>query len=438
MTHMVTRCPKCATAFRVTTTQLESAKGSVRCGSCLHIFKAENDLVKKNPVIDTTATPPEAITDSVEIDDDTLINDDMDQPKTNADSYEFEGYLDSDSKPKPTVSLFERKIDVTPELETEAVDESWAETLLAPSDDGDPAPAKTPSPSPVTEKLAGQLNAAALLQRHAIEVPDEKDYAQINQQFSSLYKEPVFSIINEDATDLGEPADTTPISATKNESDEVHNSEFTPGFFRSNEEPQPAAAPKHPLKSQSTVHSKQDSRATLLKNIAPSPIELTAQRLRRWWQRPHWLSLSIVAVIILLGQIAYFKFDYFSRVQPYRTAYLFVCPLINCTLPSLVDPSKITPYQLIIRNHPSAEQALVIDVMLRNDAGFAQPYPDLILEFTNLDDKPVASRRFTPAEYLAGEVAGKKYIPSNQPVHVALELSHPGPDAVNYHMSIAH
>src|SRR6187402_31219 len=49
MTHMVTRCPKCATAFRVTTTQLESAKGSVRCGSCLHIFKAHDDLVSAAP-----------------------------------------------------------------------------------------------------------------------------------------------------------------------------------------------------------------------------------------------------------------------------------------------------------------------------------------------------------------------------------------------------
>jgi predicted Zn finger-like uncharacterized protein len=45
---MVTRCPKCATAFRITSAQLQSAKGSVRCGSCLHVFKAQDHLVK-NP-----------------------------------------------------------------------------------------------------------------------------------------------------------------------------------------------------------------------------------------------------------------------------------------------------------------------------------------------------------------------------------------------------
>lgn len=61
MTQMVTRCPKCATAFRITSTQLESAKGAVRCGSCLHIFKAQDYLVKaantQQPVAPTKPEP---------------------------------------------------------------------------------------------------------------------------------------------------------------------------------------------------------------------------------------------------------------------------------------------------------------------------------------------------------------------------------------------
>src|SRR5690606_38914663 len=45
MSNMVTRCPKCATSFRITSGQLKSAKGAVRCGSCLHIFQAEDYFV---------------------------------------------------------------------------------------------------------------------------------------------------------------------------------------------------------------------------------------------------------------------------------------------------------------------------------------------------------------------------------------------------------
>lgn len=37
---MITRCPACNTSFHVSSSQLEAAGGTVRCGSCLHIFQA--------------------------------------------------------------------------------------------------------------------------------------------------------------------------------------------------------------------------------------------------------------------------------------------------------------------------------------------------------------------------------------------------------------
>jgi predicted Zn finger-like uncharacterized protein len=41
---LVTRCPACATAFRVVPDQLKIANGWVRCGRCQHIFDATLDL----------------------------------------------------------------------------------------------------------------------------------------------------------------------------------------------------------------------------------------------------------------------------------------------------------------------------------------------------------------------------------------------------------
>lgn len=41
MTSKVTQCPECKTSFRVTEAQLAIASGAVRCGSCLHIFTAQ-------------------------------------------------------------------------------------------------------------------------------------------------------------------------------------------------------------------------------------------------------------------------------------------------------------------------------------------------------------------------------------------------------------
>ena len=52
MTEAITQCPGCQTAFKVTEAQLLIADGSVRCGFCLHIFKAKHFFV--SPLLDKT------------------------------------------------------------------------------------------------------------------------------------------------------------------------------------------------------------------------------------------------------------------------------------------------------------------------------------------------------------------------------------------------
>ncbi len=60
MTSSITRCPKCKTTFRVTQKQLQSAKGAVRCGSCLHIFDAQENFLKRTPEKPKPEAEPES------------------------------------------------------------------------------------------------------------------------------------------------------------------------------------------------------------------------------------------------------------------------------------------------------------------------------------------------------------------------------------------
>lgn len=46
---MLTRCPQCATTFRVTPEQLRARQGRVRCGSCQRVFNALDTLVDAVP-----------------------------------------------------------------------------------------------------------------------------------------------------------------------------------------------------------------------------------------------------------------------------------------------------------------------------------------------------------------------------------------------------
>ncbi|MRI32147.1 hypothetical protein EOPP23_03945 [Endozoicomonas sp. OPT23] len=52
----LTQCPKCQTSFRVTSTQLRAAAGSVRCGSCLEVFDARDHMVKSEAEAATEKT----------------------------------------------------------------------------------------------------------------------------------------------------------------------------------------------------------------------------------------------------------------------------------------------------------------------------------------------------------------------------------------------
>ena len=42
---LITRCPNCATQFRVTESQLAAAGGRVRCGACLTVFEGTEHLI---------------------------------------------------------------------------------------------------------------------------------------------------------------------------------------------------------------------------------------------------------------------------------------------------------------------------------------------------------------------------------------------------------
>lgn len=55
---MLTRCPTCSTAFRVTPEQLKARAGKVRCGHCKAVFNALESLEDAPPVAEAAPAPP--------------------------------------------------------------------------------------------------------------------------------------------------------------------------------------------------------------------------------------------------------------------------------------------------------------------------------------------------------------------------------------------
>ncbi|PID60071.1 MAG: hypothetical protein CSB44_11235 [Gammaproteobacteria bacterium] len=116
-----------------------------------------------------------------------------------------------------------------------------------------------------------------------------------------------------------------------------------------------------------------------------------------------------------------------------RPVYGGVCILVGCELPPRVDFSQIRVLGRHVYSHPEIEEALVIEVVLRNDAGFEQRYPNLAVRLSNVRGQRVAEREFTPEEYLDDWQEGDLFGVGKR-LDISLEVADPGSDAASFEL----
>lgn len=157
---------------------------------------------------------------------------------------------------------------------------------------------------------------------------------------------------------------------------------------------------------------------------------------RRKASSPWHLPLAAALCLAALGQYCYFNMATLSQQVSLRPYYLAVCELLPCQVPDFRDDTGLEVRQLIIRPHPEVKKALLVDLLLFNEAPYQQRFPQLQLDFTDLNRQLVASRRFKVREYLSGELRGLQHIPAGTEVQVSLEIVDPGDAAVSYQMTV--
>lgn len=370
MSQLVTRCPHCSTSFHVNEQQLRAARGAVRCGSCLQVFRADENIV-------FTESDPDAGRDLEVLleDDDFLIHDNIDLGS-------------GDAEPAPPTMPVE-------EAATEA--------------------------APDTEKIEDEpLIGEAFGEEQWREISTGAPTSSSDDDVDALIPDPDDPWANE-SPDPPAPTRTGPWS------DEPAGD----GMSERLQQIETHAAPDD------DDISPRRERDHLISAIEPAPVEMSWQP-KRDRRVPGWLW-TLLALLLLAGlaaQMAYFRFDSLSKQQPWRQLYAAACPTLGCELPPLLDLQAIRTSNLVVRSHPDLAGALVVDAVLLNTAPFAQPFPSLELSFSDLKNQPVAGRRFTPRDYLRGELAGSERMPSGSPVHIAIEIVDPGSEAVNYELHI--
>ncbi|HEB80382.1 MAG TPA: DUF3426 domain-containing protein [Chromatiales bacterium] len=154
--------------------------------------------------------------------------------------------------------------------------------------------------------------------------------------------------------------------------------------------------------------------------------------------RPRPLATAAWSVGILLllaalaGQFVYFQsanLAHYPALHPWLERF---CGLTGCRVPLPRDLADLDLLDRRVYSDPSAPRALVISLILQNNAAFRQAYPYLQVRFFNLAGHVIALRRFAPREYLPQGPDPAAGVQAHGSVPVTLQIVDPGKDAVSY------
>lgn len=124
---------------------------------------------------------------------------------------------------------------------------------------------------------------------------------------------------------------------------------------------------------------------------------------RRWL----WGLLALLAAAALLAQLYRFRGEatmYFPELRPTLEA---LCRSAGCEVPLPQRPRLMSILSSDMHTEPQRDGVVVLNVLLRNTARFAQQYPALELTLT-YDAKAVTRRLLAPREYLDNRRAAQQ------------------------------
>jgi len=485
----VTQCPQCHTSFRVSRAQLGIAHGAVRCGACLHVFNAAQQLLSEQPALvkaaqalsaaqpattfstapapSATISPapssspnyaaslvPAASTAPVQatpagkqpsetlwIHDDLDLDDiDLDEALAQLEEQEHQlsqEFIALERAPLPA----ERFLSVREPIK--AYDEEWAEKLI----NNQPSAAR-PEPAPVIR----QLPAAPLATQPPANLAPTPEHPAATSPPPTAERAPVSAVEPRVAGTYAFLTDSASLELSSADQPQPYSPpDFTPlhaerdePTFDEHAEPGEQADDQSPTEADEEINDAQyrnlrqepQLRNEGLLNLAQEPLQLDWREQKKPWGRKlAWILINLLALAALAGQYINYHFAELARQDQYRPWFAELCPELGCTLPSKVEIALIKSSNLVVRSHPEFSGALVVDAILYNRAAFSQPFPLLELRFADLNGKLLASRSFKPSEYLAGELAGQAEMPPQTPIHISLDILDPGSKAVNYSLN---
>lgn len=139
------------------------------------------------------------------------------------------------------------------------------------------------------------------------------------------------------------------------------------------------------------------------------------------------LFLSMQSVYFLRGELA-------ARLPGLTPALVAYCDLLGCTVPLLQREDLMSIESSDLAASPTQASLITVNVLLLNRAPYVQALPHLQLTLTDGQNKPLARRSFSPAEYLKSGAEVQSGLAAGRELDVGLHLDTTDLNPVGYRL----
>lgn len=137
---------------------------------------------------------------------------------------------------------------------------------------------------------------------------------------------------------------------------------------------------------------------------APKPTPSTVNVAPRSRTHRHLFISAVSSAllgILLIAQLIYLaRTPLAARVPAIKPWLVAACAPLGCSVPLPRDPDAITISSSDLLSDPAYPARIQVNLLIANEADYAQAYPHIELTLTDSVDIPLARRVFSPVEYL--------------------------------------
>ncbi|QAU24181.1 DUF3426 domain-containing protein [Dyella sp. M7H15-1] len=168
-------------------------------------------------------------------------------------------------------------------------------------------------------------------------------------------------------------------------------------------------------------------------NLVVTPRFACDQRINKPHRWP-WIIACTLLLLGLLAQLAWALRDSLIADATVGPLLQQACTALPCQLPPVRDLDKLRLLARDVQSHPTVPGALLISATLRNDAGFTQPWPVVVIHLSDGNGKVIAMRRLNPYEYLDDTDALRRGLAPGASTALVFEVEDPGHQAVAFEL----